>query len=441
LSLVLSGSNGTSSSSSNAYSQSTTTSTPRMFVLGSEDKSAGVEIGLRAVHQDAQITQIKTFDITIDNVVQAKQGGSITADSSDPSLKIVKAKVRTDTAVENLRELPRTQGNTFSLRGLASGVYILDIIAQKDNRDLAYETIMVILDPGKTTITANLQIINNIITKVKNNVRTEVVFRDENGDSSGGSGDGGGGGSSGDGNGCSNEPGSAGMGFPYQKATQCQKLEFDQCERTGENSARCDTAEERFSDDCEGFSNQQECDAHFSVPLNPIVPIAPLPDCSDVPAGTACSKEEGTTEPVLPADTGCLNAGQTEGEDECIEDTPENRAELARQAAEEPTQPLTEEPTVPQFGMEDLDPDQPGLQQDDGDIAEDQIVEDSNDIGGTDTGSSEDTDTGSSEDTDTDTSDGDDVGNSGSSDGDDNGGDDNGGGGDGGDADDEGGGG
>jgi hypothetical protein len=36
---------------------------------------------------------------------------------------------------------------------------------------------------------------------------------------------------------------------------------------------------------------------------------------------------------------GCLNAGQTEegGEDdECIEDTPENRAELARQATEEP---------------------------------------------------------------------------------------------------------
>jgi hypothetical protein len=141
-----------------------------MFVLGSDDKSGGVEIDLRAVQQGAQITQIKTFDITIDNVIQAKQGGSIKAYSSDPSIKIVKAKVRTDTAIENLRELPRTQGNTFSLRGLASGVYILDIIAQKDNRDLAYETIMVILDPGKTTITANLQIINNIITKVKTEV-------------------------------------------------------------------------------------------------------------------------------------------------------------------------------------------------------------------------------------------------------------------------------
>jgi hypothetical protein len=76
-------------------------------------------------------------------------------------LKITKAKVRTDTAIENLRELQRTQGNIFSLTGLVSGVYILDIIAQKDNReDLAYETIMVILDPGETTITANLQIIN-----------------------------------------------------------------------------------------------------------------------------------------------------------------------------------------------------------------------------------------------------------------------------------------
>jgi hypothetical protein len=116
---------------------------------------------------------------------------------------------------------------------------------------------------------------------------------------------------------------------------------------------------------------------------------------------------------------GCLNAGQTEGEDECILDTPENRAELA---TEEPTQLLTEDPTtVPQFGMEeDLDPDhQLGLQQQgDGDIVEeDQIAEDLNDIDSTDTGSSE-------EDTDTDISDGDDVENSVSSDVDDNGEDD-----------------
>jgi hypothetical protein len=138
-------------------------------------------------------------------------------------------------------------------------------------------------------------------------------------------------------------------------------------------------------------------------------------------------------EPVPEQGAGCLNAGQTEEEDECIEDTPENRAELVRQATEERTQPLTEEPIVPQFGMEDLDPDQPGLQQDDGEIIEeDQIAEDSNDIGGTETGSSEDTDT--------DTSDEDDVGSSGSSDGDDNGGDDEGGGGvDGGNGGDEGG--
>jgi hypothetical protein len=166
LSLVFGGS---SSSGGNAYAQSTT-STPKMFVLGSEDKSGAVEIDLRAVQQGAQIRQIKTFDITIDNVVQAKQGGSIKAFSSDQSLKIVKAKVRTDTAIENLIELPRTQGNTFSLTGLVAGVYILDIIAQKNNRDLAYETILVILDPGETTITANLQIINNIITKVKTEV-------------------------------------------------------------------------------------------------------------------------------------------------------------------------------------------------------------------------------------------------------------------------------
>jgi hypothetical protein len=192
LSLVFSGSSSSTSSSSNAYAQSTTTSIPSIFVLGSEDKSSVVEIDLRAVQQGAQITQLKTFDITIDNVVQIKQGGSIKAFSGDPSLKIVKAKVRTDTEIENLRELPRTQGNTFSLTGLASGVYILDIIAQKDNRDLAYETILVILDRGEpTTITANLQIINNIITKVKTEVKNEnkniiKIIRGNGGSSDGG---------------------------------------------------------------------------------------------------------------------------------------------------------------------------------------------------------------------------------------------------------------
>jgi hypothetical protein len=76
--------------------------------------------------------------------------------------------------------------------------------------------------------------------------------------------------------------------------------------------------------------------------------------------------------------------------------------------------------------MEDLeDPDQLGLQQDDGFVQEeDQIAEDSNDIRGANTGSTENVDT--------DTSDEDDVGNSGSSDGDEGGGDGNGDGGDGG---------
>jgi hypothetical protein len=118
--------------------------------------------------------------------------------------------------------------------------------------------------------------------------------------------------------------------------------------------------------------------------------------------------------------------GQKEGEDECIIDTPENRAELARQATEEPTQPLTEEEptTVPQFSMQDLDPGRLGLQQDDRDIVEeDQITEDSGDIGGTDTGSSEGIDIGSGEE-DIDISNGDDGENSVSSDGDDNGGND-----------------
>jgi len=157
---------------------------PRIFAVG---KGIPVELELKAIQQGEKVTKIKGFDITIDNVVQANQDGTITAFSQGP--QITKAKVRTGSAIENSITLVPLSGqqNTFSLRGLASGVYVLDIIAKDGRRDLAYETILVILAPGQTTTTTFLQpgiiqIINNIITKVKTESDTDIrviVIKDQ----------------------------------------------------------------------------------------------------------------------------------------------------------------------------------------------------------------------------------------------------------------------
>jgi hypothetical protein len=165
------------SSSTNIRAQSH--SHPRIFVVG---KDIPVELDLKAIQQGEKVTKVKGFDITIDNVVQANQDETITAFSQGP--QITKAKVRTGNAIENQITLVPVSGqrNTFSLRGLASGVYVLDILTKDGRRDFAYETILVILAPGQTTTTtflqpAIIQLINNIITNVKTESNTDITIK------------------------------------------------------------------------------------------------------------------------------------------------------------------------------------------------------------------------------------------------------------------------
>jgi hypothetical protein len=70
---------------------------------------------------------------------------------------------------------------------------------------------------------------------------------------------------------CSNRIGSAGMEFPYEKKTECQKQEWDQCIEDRENGVkwddRCKDLNEGFFDDCEGYANKEECDEAWYTPL------------------------------------------------------------------------------------------------------------------------------------------------------------------------------
>jgi hypothetical protein len=69
---------------------------------------------------------------------------------------------------------------------------------------------------------------------------------------------------------CSTKIGSAGMEFPYEKKTECEKQEWDQCIEDRENGIkwddRCKDLNEGFFDDCEGYTNKEECDEAWYTP-------------------------------------------------------------------------------------------------------------------------------------------------------------------------------
>lgn len=85
---------------------------------------------------------------------------------------------------------------------------------------------------------------------------------------------------------CSNKIGSAGMGFPYEKKTECEKQEWDECREDRDNGIkwddRCKELNEGFFDDCEGYANMEECDEAWYTP-----PICDL----DTPPGELCRDE------------------------------------------------------------------------------------------------------------------------------------------------------
>ena len=143
--------------------------------------------------------------------------------------------------------------------GYPVGVYILDVIVDLgSNQRGAYETILVILDKNQPPIQPA-----QIINKVKQNTDIQIIFEDDKR--------------------CSNKPGSAGLAYPQDKRTECEKIDYDECEKKGMKTSGgfCDNIYELFWDnDCFGFANGKECDEYFndiainSVKRIPIIRIA-----------------------------------------------------------------------------------------------------------------------------------------------------------------------
>jgi hypothetical protein len=188
------------------------------------------------------------FQVKPESVVQVAQGGNLLV-VTDPRNNVDNVKI-TD-ASGKVTELVNTNGDTFSLSGIAPGIYTLDIIVNQPNSNTraAYETILVILQPGQAP-----QNPSQIIQKVKVVTDVSITFEDDDGD-----------------DGCSNKPGSAGLKFPQDKRTECEKEEYDECQENRKangrewGGGRCDNMYELFwDDDCFGFENSRDCDNWFN---------------------------------------------------------------------------------------------------------------------------------------------------------------------------------
>jgi hypothetical protein len=175
-----------------------------------------------------------------EGVVQVTQGGNLLV-VTEPRNNVDNVKITDGSG--RITELVNTNGDTFSLSGISPGVYNLDVIVNlpsSDNR-AAYETILVILQPGQPP-----QEPTQIIQKVEVVTDVLVTFDDYDDD-----------------DGCSDKPGSAGMSYPMDKRTECEKKDYDNCEKKGFKTSGkfCDNIYELFNDDdCFGYANQKECD-------------------------------------------------------------------------------------------------------------------------------------------------------------------------------------
>lgn len=102
---------------------------------------------------------------------------------------------------------------------------------------------------------------------------------------------------------CSDEPGSAGLKFPFNKKSECEFEEWNDCKADALRGIkwddRCKDINHGFEDDCEGFANKEECDEAWNTPPAPVLPICGSPEAAGAPLCRDeiddCTDESGCT--------------------------------------------------------------------------------------------------------------------------------------------------
>lgn len=244
-----------------------------LLLLVPASVSAQSDVGVYVTGPDLQTKELEFkvvegqkvksgFQVKPESVVQVSQGGNLLV-VTEPRNNVDNVKV-TDGGGK-ITKLVNTNGDTFSLSGIAPGVYTLDVIANMPNSDAraAYETILVILSPGQSP-----QDPTQIIQKVKVITEIDIDFDDYD-------------------DGCSNKPGSAGLKFPQNKRTECEQRDYDYCKKNGFGSSGfCENIYELFwDDDCFGYNSLRECNQGYNDP-------EPILDCFDENGWIPCPEDK-----------------------------------------------------------------------------------------------------------------------------------------------------
>jgi hypothetical protein len=123
-------------------------------IFASSSQAQLHELLLKATEENGQTNSVPGFSVELTNVISTPTNSELAIFTTDNALSINEAKVKTTT--DSFIDLVKQSQNSFSLTGLTSGVYTIDIVTQKGNARAAYEGILVLgqepTDPQTRTI-------------------------------------------------------------------------------------------------------------------------------------------------------------------------------------------------------------------------------------------------------------------------------------------------
>ncbi len=124
------------------------------------------ELNLKTFQQNSNTNQEPEFNVDFSNVITNPPNSQFAVFTTDNSLSIIGANIKSTSS--NVIDLIKSDANTFSLDGISSGVYTLEVITQKESEMATYEGILVI---GQATN----QEIQQQIVKITTDV--DIVFK------------------------------------------------------------------------------------------------------------------------------------------------------------------------------------------------------------------------------------------------------------------------
>jgi hypothetical protein len=148
---------------------------PTLFA-GSPDTGTK-EVPLKGTRQNGEVTKVSDYKIDFNNVIQIGQGQYLVLfpEPSTEGFTVTKAKlVNEQKQIINLVPVSGQQ-NTFSLNGVANGVYTLQVVGRLGNTEGGYETVLVVPTLTEETRKVVQDRINQILLV---EIYVEIIFEE-----------------------------------------------------------------------------------------------------------------------------------------------------------------------------------------------------------------------------------------------------------------------